>query len=513
MKIASRWLWAVACCAALASCDKGDTGALRTLSDKPPLALENGLLYLATEPNDEHTALLLDVARAQARLSVHKLPEGEVELYPRPAHEGQVLLLTEGRPAELVDGRGRDAVDSFVLLYDRAGEQQRFQLSGRYGELAISGDGRFVLAFAPSGSWSTADSVAVLDLERDDPAQKVPAITVRALNGAGPSRVQFSPTDGSRRLAVLVMSDAVNLLDLENPEHKDKVLPLKLPDGSNQLRADKVLFHGDRIFIQPSQGNDVLVVRLDEDAESTSGFRASLSSLTTEAEVLDIALVEDAAGVRLVTLGPGKLRLIDTTTGDGESSNVGGSLSALHVFSGSSPFDADVKPRALLYGASVSQLGFVDLQRSLPGNERTLDLLTLSQGLREIAFSRQLPLAVVTGSAGNVSIVDLAERTVSTVTTEGSAKQLLLEERGGSSRAWITTEAGQIGVIDLANRGPSGLLLDHPAQRVVPIFGDTSLVAVTHATDSGRITLVDAQQPSRESAREVAGFLFSRFLD
>jgi hypothetical protein len=205
--------------------------------------------------------------------------------------------------------------------------------------------------------------------------------------------------------------------------------------------------------------------------------------------------------------------LIDTTTGDGESSNVGGSLSALHVFSGTSPFDPEVKPRALLYGAGSTQLGFVDLQRSLPGNERTLDLLTLSQALRELAFSQLLEIAVVTGAAGGVSIIDLTERTVSTVTTEASAKQLLLEERRGSSRAWITTEAGQIGVIDLGKRAPAGLLLDHPAQVVVPIFGAEPLVAVTHATESGRVTLIDAEQPSRENAREVAGFLFSRFLD
>lgn len=512
MTMASRWLW-MGACALFLGCGNSDTDTLRVLGAQPPLALESALLYVADEPNEDHTALLLDLSRKRAQLSVHTLPKGEIVMYPRPAHHGEVLLLSQGRPAELVDGRGRDAVDSFVLLYDRRGERRRYRLSGRYGSLAISEDGRFALAFAPSGDWSTADSVAVLDLESAEPGQTIPAITVRALNGAGPSRVEFSPTDGSRRLAVLVMSDAINLLDLEHPEQKDKVLPLKLPNGSAELRANKVLFHGDRIYVQPSQGNDVLVVRLDDDSESPSGFRATLSTLTTEALVQDIALVDDEQGTRLLTIGPGKLRLIDTTTGDGESTNVTGSFSALHVFSGSSPFDPTARPRALLYGTNTSQLAFVDLQRTLPGNERSLDVLTLGNPLRNIAFSRLFSLAVITGSTDNISLVDLDERTVSTVSTGTTATQLLLEERTDTSRAWVTTASGQVGVIDLGKRTPSVLLLDHPVQQVVPLFGDRPQVALTHDTASGRLTLLDAEQPARASAREVAGFLFSRFLD
>jgi hypothetical protein len=157
------WLW-VGVCLALASCDDSDTGAVRVLSAQTPLALEQGLLYVTTEPNQDHSALLLDVSRGRAQLSVHALPEGEVTMQPRPAHEGEVLLLSQGRPAELVDGEGRDAIDSFLLRYDRKGERQRYQLSGRYGALAVSEDGRFVVAFAPSGTWSTADSIAVIDL-------------------------------------------------------------------------------------------------------------------------------------------------------------------------------------------------------------------------------------------------------------------------------------------------------------------------------------------------------------
>lgn len=504
--------WLGACLVALVGCGDDDTPAMRTLASQPPQALDRGLLYVTAGPSGDQSALLLDVSGGRAGLSVHPLPEGAISMQPRPAHDGEVLLLSQGRPAELVDGKGRDAIDSCVLLFDRKGEQRRFKLSGRYGSLAVSEDGRFAVAFAPSGSWSTADSVAVLDLDRDDPALKLPAVTLRALNGAGPSRVEFSPPDSGRRLAVLVMADAVNLLDLEQPEQRDKVLPLKLPDGSAQLQASKVLFHGDRIFVQPSQGNDVLVVRLADDVDSPSGFRASLSSLTTEVPVLDVALVEDEAGVRLVTLGPGKLRLIDITTGDGESSNLSGSFNALHIFSGPSPFDRDPKPRALLHGASAD-LGFIDLQRSLPGNERTLDRLTLGDALRAVAFSERLPLAVVTGSAGKISMVDLEERTVSTVTAESTARQLLLDEHGDASRAWITTDGGQLGFIDLAQRAPTAVLLDHPAERVVPLFGADPLVAVTHATTSGRVTLLDAQQPARAGAREVAGFLFSRFLD
>lgn len=507
-----KW-WQLALCglALLSACDNEKKPESPTLTSDTPLGLEEALLYVAADDSDERLALLLDLAQNKPKAALHALPAGEVKMWPRTGVAGEVLLLTQGRSAKLDDGEAKDAIDSYLLRYNRTGELARYQLTGRYGQLAVSDDGRFAVAFSPSGNWSSADSIVVIDLERADDSQRVPATGIRTLNGVGPTNIVFAPSSAGRRLAVLIMADAVNLLDLENAGARDKVLPLKLPTGSAQLRAQKVLFHEDRIFVQSDQGSDVIVAQVADDATSASGFRASLSALATDGPVKDIALLEEDGQVRLLALGARSLRTIDITTGADATSALSASFERVHVFNGRSPFDDQVKPRAFLYGARSTQLGFVDLTLSLRGNERTLEVLTLPTTPRAFVLPSGQSLALITHEASGVSLVDLNERTVSTLQTESPARNVVLDD--AAARAWVTTERGEIGAIDLTTRTPQSLLLDEPAQAIVPLNDDAGHIAVTHTSQVGRITVVDGAQPTRGSAREIVGFALSGFLD
>lgn len=483
---------------------KAPTGGVET-----PLGLEGALLYVQSGTPETPRALLLDVARRS--VEEVRLPEGTAHAYARPGHAGQAVVLSEGAPASLKDGRGSDAVPSHVLLFDRGGERKRFTLSARYSALALSDDGRFAIAYGPSGSWATADNIAIVDLDRavDD---AIVSTTVRALDGQGPSAIAFAPADSKRRLAVLVMTDAINLVDLERPDQRDKVLPLKLPNGSPSLRAKQVLFAGDHCFVQPDRGSDILSVRFEDDA-SPLGFHAALSTLGTESVLRDVALLDTSESPRLLALGESSVRVIDTLNGAGESSPAPGGFTSTHVFEGASPFDEVPRTRALLYGVNSNRLGFVDLQRELPGNERGVDQLTLSAAVRHIAFPTGPQLAVIAQQDGRVSLVDLEQRTVSSLGAGAEVTQLLLDERDGVGRAWVVTASGSLGAVDLARRAPRELLLDRPATFVVPVLGAKPQVAVGQAADSGSVLLLDASDPSRASAREIAGFLYNGFLD
>jgi hypothetical protein len=474
-----------------------------------PISIEGALLY---PPNNDDTAaaLLLDVAKGE--VSRRSLPAGKARAYAYADHPGQALLLTEGRPASLIDGKGEDAVASHVMVWDRSGETKRYALSARYSALAISDDGRYAIAYGASGSWATADNVGIVDLELPPSDKPIESTTVRALDGQGPSAVAFSPRGSRRRLAVLVMTDAVNVIDLEHPERRDKVLPLKLPNGSPALRAKQVLFAGERCFVQPDRGSDVLVLDFTDDG-SAGGFQAALSTRGTEGTLQDIALLEGGDSPRLLALGQSSLRLIDTVSGAGESSNTQGNFSVIHTFEGRSPFDAEPRQRAILYSQAGSKLGFVDLQTELRGSERGVEQLSLSGAIDDIVFPSQQSIAIIAQSDNKVSLVDLEERTISSFGVEGKVSHLVLDERAGVQQVWISTETGSLGSIDLARRAPRQLLLDQAATFVLPVAGATPLLAVGQAGDSGAVLLLDAKEPSRASARKIAGFLYNDYLD
>lgn len=505
--------WALALALA-ASCDEPAARPGLRLSGGPIQGLEDALLYLAQEDGEESSsALLLDVAPRAPRTSVHALPPGSVTSQARAGHDGEALLLSSGAAASVVDGKSEEAVNSFLMVFDRGGERRRYELSGRYQQLAQSADGRFAIAYAATGSWSSADSVAVVDFERADPERRVPSTALRALNGEGPSAIAFAPPDSARRLAVLVMADAINLIDLEQPEQADKVLPLKLPTGVGSLRATKVLFHEERCFVQSDSGSDVLVVRIEDDAESPGGFRASLLSLATESVVRDIALVDPGSGARLLALSDRGLRVIDTTTGDGETTPTSVAFRQAFPFYGRSPFDEQARPRALLVGASGAQIGFVDLQADLSGRERSVEMVSLSEAVQETLLASDEGLALIAHGSARVSLVDLEQRTVSRIATEAAPSQLLLDAHGDARRVWIATAGGSVGVLDLGARSAAPLLLDRPAEALVFVPGRRPRIAALHAAESGRVTLVDAERPSRESAREIVGFTFNGLFD
>jgi hypothetical protein len=479
-----------------------------------PVALEDALLYATTSSNDEGTygTFLLDLREKRGEVAYGELPDGEPHLFAHTGHEGQALVLTAGAPARLEDGEGRDAVPSHLLIFDRDGERRRFRLSGSYASLAISDDGRFAIAHQPGGPWSSADSIAVVDLESAESDAPIPAINVRALDGLGPSAVAFAPKGSKRRLAVLVMSDAINVLDLEHLDRKDKVLPLKLPNGTGSLRAAKVLFAGDRCFVQADRGSDIFSVTFEDEAGTV---RASLSTFATESIVSDIELLEpdDGGAQRLLAVGSNTLRLIDTKTGKGDSSSSGMAFTAAEPFMGTTPFDDVARPRALLYAKDGTRVGFVDLQAELVGSERTVEILSLSGTIMSLTMVESAGIAIALQSDQRVSLIDLAERTVSSLSAGQPLKQLMLDQREGVSRAWVLTMAGTLGTIDLDRRAGSEVLLARSANWVLPVPGETPHLVVGHDAGSGSLTILEAASPTRSSARELVGFLYTHYLD
>ena len=73
-----------------------------------------------------------------------------------------------------------------------------------------------------------------------------------------------------------------------------------------------------------------------------------------------------------------------------------------------------------------------------------------------------------------------------------------------------------MGYIALDTFGPGEVRLDEPATRVIPLpgaMGRPGRVVALHPASAGSLTVLDAANPLRETARVVRGFLLDSLLD
>jgi hypothetical protein len=114
---------------------------------------------------------------------------------------------------------------------------------------------------------------------------------------------------------------------------------------------------------------------------------------------------------------------------------------------------------------------------------------------------------------GGLALVDLEQRTVSPVETNANVAGSVLDVAGGAARLWLRLDDGRIGHLDLLALEASEVLLNAPATNLLVVEGDTRCIAAIHDASSGYVTLLDPELPSRASARELAGFLYSQIFD
>jgi hypothetical protein len=102
-------------------------------------------------------------------------------------------------------------------------------------------------------------------------------------------------------------------------------------------------------------------------------------------------------------------------------------------------------------------------------------------------------------------LIDLAARTITLITSTAA----LADARFDVTRRtlWFGPEAQPfVGLLDLASGATSELLLDANVDELVPVFGARQ-VAVLHPSDEGEVSVISADQPTREHMVVLRGFL------
>ena len=117
------------------------------------------------------------------------------------------------------------------------------------------------------------------------------------------------------------------------------------------------------------------------------------------------------------------------------------------------------------------------------------------------------------GTAG-VSVIDLAQRTVSPIVAEVPPSRIALS----TDKIWVGPQAGErLGFINLATLAPGEVRLDAPITAILPLpkaaDGKSRVVVIDGANPAGSLTVLDGDKPERATARAVVGFLLQDLLE
>ena len=496
--------------------------ALLTL---PPVALGSSLVFV---DSSAQTTYVLDVTRPSVAPRTVTVGAGASTVARRNEHN-EALVLCRGERGGV--GVAPEASSLTVVPGAYRAAPRTYVLGSPFNAIAQTPDGARALVHFRTGEGLAGllfnpNEIAVLDLDAAPSATNPVRRTVRSFGGV-PSAVVFSPRmalpEGPRTLAVILSDAYVTLLDVDNPDRPEITVPLALPEDRRAVLPVQVLFDADdpTIYIRASASDDIFALRLQEvpSAERVGNdFRPSLTQLAVGSRPNDMALFDAGEGKRLIvpSRASSNVSIVDARSSSVTTIPLDVAADRVLVYDATAPGDPSVTPRALLYAAdgAASALSFVDLAQVEARRGRNVETDSIGRPIVGVLPLLDRGLVVlqhssVTGAPG-LSLLDLAARTSAPIYADVPLESATFGT--GQSRIYVAPSYGvRLGYLDLATFVPGEVRLDASISAVLPL-ADVPIVAVVHTGYAGHVTLLDANDLRRESARSIQGFLLSDLL-
>lgn len=447
------------------------------------------------------------------------------------APRGEALVLSRGARGDL----GVAPEPGSLTAVNNTGAARRYALGSPFNALSQTDDGRYAMAYFRPQTASgrllyNPNEVAVVDLDAPPSTTNPTPRTVRSFGGV-PNSVVFSPGieigGVSRRFAVVLSDAYVTLLDLDHPARPEVTVRLTLPEDPRAIRPEQVLFDAAEatIYLRAAASNDVYVLKLNAVSATDAAqndYRPTINQLAAGRSPADLALVGEAGMRRLLVVSPGSrdARVIDARANTVTTVPLDAAANRILLFTGASPGNPAARAQALLYAVdgvtqAVSFLELTDIDARRAQNVETLNLGRGVQSALPLLDRGVVMLGHQTSAGlGQLSLLDLARRTAAPIFAEVSLSGAQFDSDRRS--LWIAPRgSNRLGFIDLQTFRPGEIRLDVSTERVVPLRGDAAgrnRVVAVHEGAGGWLSLIDANDPRRESVRSLRGYLLSDLL-
>lgn len=495
----------------------------------PTVALDDTLVYVERGGATAHVVTLGDT------LTDRTVPVGTAPTFveARRGHD-EALVLSRGE-------RGRAGHEpeeaTLTVLGGAAGDEPRtYPVGSPFNALAQSDDGRYAIAFFRQGAGLETllfnpNEMAIVDLD-EEPSDANPVLrTVRSFGGV-PTGVAFSPPmqiagEAGRTLAFVSSPAYVTMLDLDNAERSEITVRLTLEGDARLIEPSQFVFDPEAatVYVRGEAADDIYVlslVEVPEDERVSNDFRPIVNQLGAGRQPSDMTLYDVGAGPRLLVVAPGSSEaiVIENTSNSTTTIPLGFPAREVLRYRGVAPGDPEERERALLIPADdrSGTVAFVDLELLEDRGGRNVETMTLTQVIRG---SLRLPdrdlVLLVHAQAGaeGLSLLDLERRTVAPIFAEVSLQNAQFDAEG--TRLWVGAPGTtRLGWLDLDGFHPGEVRLDAPVSQVFALGAGRDgrpRVAVSHASSTGWLTVLDAQETLRESATSHIGFLLGELFD
>lgn len=443
----------------------------------------------------------------------------------------RLLALTRG---DVPRRKATDQTPALTVYSPGEGEgaAKRYALADPLDGLAIDPESEVAVLFATGQTGAFVQNPNELVLVRlgEPPSDINPLPTTIRSFGGRPEGFMFtaplSLSDGEHRLLAVRTDRDVALLDIGAPEKPEITVKL----GSGAAKRHPVGFavtDGEpddetdaRIAVRIE--NDSSVVLLDlkptpEESSSPHAFSPVPNLVDVGGVPGDIVFGRTDAGLRLIATVPSRqaIALVEPTTGVATEVGIGASFDRIRLVTdvvGTAGENSDV---ALLWSGSTSEVAFVAMGGAIGKPYKSVERISIGAPVAavvDVPAPHEHMLILALQGGGALLALDLVERTISPLVTQGAQASAVASADGGRLWVYSPTYAG-LAVVGLDTLHPVNLNLGFPVTGAYDIERKDAGRALLawHGAGSGAVSVFDAQDPSLSNYSEYLGILLGDY--
>jgi len=482
-----------------------------------PVLLDDQLLFV---DGPQRTAALLDVSaeRPEAKSLRVPLPANASLAQRRNGHD-EALVLCAGERGD----KDTDPEPATLVAIDDRGRARNYELGTTpFNALAQSEDGRYAIAYrlgpTRGRTLDNPNELIVVNLERAPDEDG--AVTRKAPDGLGHTltSVLISPSmriaEEDRRLLVLLSAAEVTLFDLNHLDRRATIVQL---NETRNVDPVQVVFSrvNPTLYVRTASSDNIFMFRFEPFTNPIPGgndFQPAINPLSGGSGPSDMALFGSGSSERLLVVAQrsSQALVIDPSSSKTQTIALKNAAERILLWQGLSPRDTNERWRALLYNDEQPGMTFLDPEELGSEPADSVEQLTLTSNP-----ARLIPLLdqqqVIALQSTGVNVLDLTKRTVTPIASAGPLSGALFDDQ--RKHLWVgPTGQTWLGSLDLQSGMTDELRLDAPIQALWPMLGHRRLV-VLHGESTGYLTLVDLEQPDREHALSLRGYLADALFD